>query len=733
MNDLPNLVEITLHAIQQELRCLKLAAIQRWRESMKNATTSMTIGKIVYQFLKRKGRVTPPNLVEDEAGNIIYDPQTAMDTIAAKWDSVFSVNADHEHEMMVLKQVWPYVQDKGQTITLPPIDEHQLWQQAAKRRPDAAAGLDGWMTREVQALPPSAFRPVAWLFNQIEAGCLDFPTILTQVRMVIHNKDGSDAPLSKRLISLQPVFTLLYTGLRFMQLQQWQQAVTPWQLKGGIKGRQMAEVHMTIQLEIDAAHSFQGSFAGLKLDKSKCFDRLIPKLCAALMLARGLPRGLVCGFMALYTRMTRYLSFKQWTRSQPISTANGVVQGCSLSLLCINLHMAVWAWLTANIDGVEFRAFIDDTYLWTRLPSIDKLVAAVRATELWDLLCGQFLNAGKCEIFATTGTLRQMLKPAFPQMKVAEVVNILGGHIQTTKRNVGTFPPSKLQAALRDCESIRSLPCDGYKRAQILATKVLPQVAFAPQLNFRPKRLLARLQCAIADALWQNRPMWRSKHLLLCVIHKAHKLDPFLFRAVVTITESVRFLQGSAHARRQWQQLYEQDQFTPQAWMTQFGQACHILDIDWCNPFGFSVLGASAVSFLDFSAKDLKCLLKSLAANKCCSTACLMPQKDLHTAVGFLDLPLTLSAKRKIAGVPNPGFSFLYHWESALTGCILTADRLAASGLIENSTCRFCGGGKESLQHFVYECHGLPRNCSNLEQPISLGLTSPCWELLRYH
>ena len=88
MNDLPNLVEITLHAIQQELRCLKLAAIQRWRESMKNATTSMTIGKIVYQFLKRKGRVTPPNLVEDEAGNIIYDPQTAMDTIAAKWDTV---------------------------------------------------------------------------------------------------------------------------------------------------------------------------------------------------------------------------------------------------------------------------------------------------------------------------------------------------------------------------------------------------------------------------------------------------------------------------------------------------------------------------------------------------------------------------------------------------------------------------------------------------------------------
>ena len=158
-----------------------------------------------------------------------------MDTIAAKWDSVFSVNADHEPEMMILKQVWPYIQDKGRAIALPPIDEHQLWHQAARRRPDAAAGLDGWLTREVQALPPSAFRPVAKLFNMIEAGQIDFPTALTQVRMVIHNKDGSDAPLSKRLIALQSVFTLLYTGLRFLQLQQWQQDVMPWQLKGGIK------------------------------------------------------------------------------------------------------------------------------------------------------------------------------------------------------------------------------------------------------------------------------------------------------------------------------------------------------------------------------------------------------------------------------------------------------------------------------------------------------------------
>ena len=405
--DLPHLIELTLKAIREETKRLKYAAITKWKGAVKHATTSLAIGKIVYQYLKRKGRVVPPNLVEDEMGNIIYDPQTAMDVIADKWDSVFSVNANHDHELQILKQVWPYIHNKGKAIALPPITEDQLWQQAARRRPDAAAGLDGWQTREVQALPPAAFRPVAELFNGIEAGSVEFPTILTQVRMVIHNKDGSDAPLSKRLISLQSVFTLLYTGLRFLQLQQWQQDVMPPQLKGGVKGRQMSEVHMTMQLEIDRADSFQGSFAALKLDKAKCFDRLMPKLCAAIMLALGLPQGFVCGFLALHTRMTRFLSFKQWTRAQPISTPNGVVQGCSLSLLCINVHMAIWVWIISNIEGIDFRAFIDDTYIWSRLPSIANLVAAVRATELWDSLCGQFLNASKCEVFATTGELGQ--------------------------------------------------------------------------------------------------------------------------------------------------------------------------------------------------------------------------------------------------------------------------------------------------------------------------------------
>lgn len=35
----------------------------------------------------------------------------------------------------------------------------------------------------------------------------------------------------------------------------------------------------------------------------------------------------------------------------------------SLGLLCINLRMAVWAWMPQNIEGFHYRVFIDDIYL----------------------------------------------------------------------------------------------------------------------------------------------------------------------------------------------------------------------------------------------------------------------------------------------------------------------------------------------------------------------------------
>lgn len=63
----------------------------------------------------------------------------------------------------------------------------------------------------------------------------------------------------------------------------------------------------------------------------------------------------------------------------------------------------------------------------------------------------------------------------------------------------------------------------------------------------------------------------------------------------------------------------------------------------------------------------------------------------------------------------------------ALVGCATTADRLAASGLVDSSTCRYCGAMKESLHHFVDECPSLP---DELQQPASVFAFGPNFRTL---
>lgn len=124
------------------------------------------------------------------------------------------------------------LRERCQKISLPPATSFQLREQAQKIEPGAAAESMAGNSRSASITSRIVCARWRIFSTQNEAGTLAFP-ILTPVRMV----------LSKRLICFQSILTLLSTRLRFAQLQAWQQSITPWQLKGGVKNRQMNEVH----------------------------------------------------------------------------------------------------------------------------------------------------------------------------------------------------------------------------------------------------------------------------------------------------------------------------------------------------------------------------------------------------------------------------------------------------------------------------------------------------------
>lgn len=128
---------------------------------------------------------------------------------------------------------------------------------------------------------------------------------------------------------------------------------------------------------------------------------------------------------------------------------------------------------------------------------------------------------------------------------------------------------------------------------------------------------MERIQSAIADALWQDRPHWRHKAILIGIVHKAYRLDPFLCRAFATIVETIKFLQTSDVVRQCWEDMYKQDNSAPQSLMAQLSQACQILSIDWRDAFQFTIFQAEPICFLSIGTNDLRCLLKSVVAHCC--------------------------------------------------------------------------------------------------------------------
>ena len=73
----------------------------------------------------------------------------------------------------------------------------------------------------------------------------------------------------------------------------------------------MASVSVGLRLDIDTARCEQSDLVGIKLDQSKCFDRIVPAIAGVLFLAFGMPKGVVNVFFEnlCWSQETSFLSW----------------------------------------------------------------------------------------------------------------------------------------------------------------------------------------------------------------------------------------------------------------------------------------------------------------------------------------------------------------------------------------------------------------------------------------
>ena len=679
---------------------VKLLRIATWKVKIQQSAQQSKA--YIFRHLRNKVIDDPPNLVTDELGNIIFQPNDAIASINCQWDAIFAANIDHAEPVRVLQFIWPYIEQNHDTCDLPVLSAEDLHTTIKARKPFAAPGLDGWRTEELQALPITTFQPFAQCFRHMEDSRMPLPKVLVCAKQMILNKNGDSAPLAKRLITVLPAILLAYTGARFRHLKPWQMVTMPRQLHGAIPGRQMTDIHTQLQLEVDKAHMANTPLLGVKLDKSKCFDRLIPGLVVGLCLAFGIPAFLGNFIARMYEGLHRHMSYKGWYAPEATTAPNGMAQGCSLSLLAINLYMKVWILLIERLPSITAHAFVDDSYLWASLTHADDLQVALQVTNLWDVLSGQATNEGKCTSWGTNRAARKKIKALFPDMKLQFAFDVLGALVNTTFAKRCSASKDKLEKVVTDIRNIAALPLPVDAKATLVSMKVTPQCSYAACQNAWPAQDLSKIQTELTKVFWGNRPQWRSKWLVLGALAKPHRIEPTLSGAFCGIRDFHRFLLSHPEWASDCVELLKHGpqigiMFTVRMHFATFALQLHD---DLSVSFGNGV----RVPLLHFGKKDLAAVLIPLARHACYAAACNGKRKDFKKNKGVFDFDLTMTLLRHSKLTFQSGPPVRSHFQSVIVGCTLTRDRLAASSLIPSAQCRYCQEPHESLSHLVHVC-----------------------------
>lgn len=610
--------------------------------------------------------------------------------------------------------------------SVPELNGEMLRNQALKRNIDAAPGIDGWRTSEIKMLPLQVFDSVAKFFKDVEENRRQLPKILCSVRQVILDKGGSDTPLQKRLISLLPIFMVTCTSLRFKRLATWQATVTPRNLFGGIKGRKLSHLQTDLKLQLDNARTNQSEIIGIKLDKSKCFDRLIPSVSAAIMLSLGSPFQVVNMFARLYNGLQRFLCYQIWTCPTPTTAANGVIQGCSLSPLAINCHMAIWSLYLQEQENLCAAAYIDDCYLWTYLDNIRALQEAMKITTNWDNLTGQLVHEGKSVAWANTTKGRKAMKSSFSAMEHAQNLVVLGVVIQTTEKSDFGWDSRKTQKVIPDIQLIKALPCKRDIHCHLVGAKVVPQINFSPHLGLIPKDELSQIQSAVVNLVWKNRPKWRAKWLVLGLLAPPFRVDPYLARSYQVVIECVSFLKECQDSQRGlWQLQFHADNLARHALISVFRDACLTFEIDVVQPFHIQFRNCDPINFLNFGVREMRNFLQCIARAICYSRASHATRKDIFPATGVLDAQLSLVGHTKCRGILENNIELSSFRDSSITGCTITNDRRFRAGFADNNLCRFCHESIESLHHVIHDCPKLPCRDIQRRMPLDCGPNFP--------
>ena len=701
--------------------------IQSWKKKMQHSAVSTC--KDIYHYLRMRHKEPAFAPICTVEGSPLYQPSHALDFAKQQWDEVFGVHAEGIPTQPFMDVVGPLLDSSNAQCNFPELEIQDFYQAIQSRKRCAAAGIDGWRTDELQSLPPIAFTPWTWLWRKIETKTFGIPKIFQCARVVMLPKPDAKnhQPLGKRLITLLSPLYLAYSKTRFQQSISWQMQIFPENLCGGVAKRKTTDIshHLAVKSEIAIASG--KSLIGIKIDRSKCFDRIIPKFVAAIGERLGLDKKYLHVWQSLYEDFQRYLSYDHFILPESLKSHNGIAQGDVASVLGINLLMTAWCRLMSVFEDITAFVFIDDAYLCTTLEHIDQLAAAIHATSLFDTLCGQAFNINKSCGWATCTKSRKKLKQKFPDLEIQDFVQVLGGHLKASAKPHVLPATSRFHVIRSLINDIGFLPISFWAKIQLIGTKVMPMITYVAELNPWSRKSMESFEASICKALWGNRPHWRSSEILFCTSGDPTRIHPPSAIAKSTICGIVNRCRTDADFLRLWHELIDTNKVVKKGMVDLLCSACSAIGLRFVPPLSLGFMDFPPISFLDFTPKTLSRLIRVSALQALYSSVLRSPRKDFKKGgSGVYDPDLNIFGRRWT----QPWFFrkrplneefFL----GPFTGAVPTNDRLYKSGISASPHCRFCKHQHEDQEHLSSGCPGVEKQIGQNRCPMQ---QQPNWD-----
>ena len=391
-----------------------------------------------------------------------------------------------------------------------------------------ARGMDAVSNWELKYMCEDLQHMLLQLLNRIcETG--QWPQPLTNARMHLIRKNAEPGDInSTRPICILPNVYRLWGKIMTSKCFKHIRMRLPSSLCGSVPGRSSIDLAMQLQSEIEH-HIITGvPLYGASLDLHKAFNTLSRPLLAKMCHRLGL-QSIWMPYEKFLSSLNRYFTLKQhW--SHPISSDNGVPEGCPLSVVM----MVLITWGITEVMKQDFPSrtmcsYVDDWTLRDTSPKrlVDQLLHMKALTDG----VGLSLSMRKTVTYATTAPSRKSLSQALKLQglpsEVSDTGNSLGMQFQARAAKVTDLREKRVLDSTPKLKRLKIMPWSCTKKATMLLTGVFPSLLYGCEFHDMGLHFISHIRSQCNNAVWRDKPY--LSHFLTPILSTRPVYEPWLW------------------------------------------------------------------------------------------------------------------------------------------------------------------------------------------------------------